>query len=84
MIVKGIVHSKIKIVIICSTSCYSKPVWFPFFCETKDDILKNAGNQTFWWPLIYIVVRERVKYNDSWITLIENTHSSKYLLLWMT
>lgn len=32
---KGVIHTKMKIVIICSPWCHSKPVWLFIFCEHK-------------------------------------------------
>ncbi len=51
-VIKGIVHPKIEFVIIYSLTCCPKPVLnFFHVLNTKEDILKNVGNQTVAGPL---------------------------------
>ncbi len=35
---KGIVHSKMKILSSCYLSCFLKPIWLPFFCQTQKQL----------------------------------------------
>jgi len=47
LIIKGIVHPKMKTVVTYSPSWVFKPVWVSFFLlNTKEHILKNVGNQS--------------------------------------
>ncbi len=52
----GIVHPKMKIVIIYSPSCRSKPVCTSFFCLTQNKIFwRMLVTKQFWFPLTFIV-----------------------------
>jgi len=72
---KGIVHPKMN---IYSPSCCSKPVWVSF---SKEDTMKNVGNQTvvgLHWlisPIMEVCAVHQ---------LFDYQHSSKYLLLCST